>query len=45
MGKEIFELGVKLSRKRFVVTHDQGRLINPLNQVRHRKRFPRTRDT
>ena len=42
LRKEVFELAVELRRKRFVMAHDQRRLIQRGDHVGHRKRLART---
>ena len=43
--EEFFELAVKLRRQRLVVSDDQRRFIQLLDDIRHRKRLARTGDT
>ena len=43
--EKVFELRVELRRERLVMRDDERRPITACDDIGHRKRFPRTRDT
>jgi hypothetical protein len=42
--EELFELAVELRRKRFVVRHDERRLVHPRDDVRNSERLSAARN-